>query len=282
MEFKQIVKSLLQFGIIFIISCESDYCGFFIYNEDVNDRVRQSLTYNATTAFKILYTPSEQYTLFIISDSHVGGTHNIRRFLSDANGNNALATVLVGDLCNGHTEEYDTLQQVLNTDNTIPYFPLIGNHDLFFNGWESFYKIFGSSVYYFSVQTPSSTDLYVCLDSGSGTHGSIQLQWFENLLKTSRSKFRHCVVFTHCNLFRIRRTLSTNPNMEEINIMNDLSARYQIEYVITGHDHIYNEIKLGNTIHITLDALSDSAANASYLELIYRKGSLSHRIIPIN
>ena len=41
-----------------------------------------------------------------------------------------------------------------------PVFLITGNHDLFFDGWKTFYEFFGSSTYYFTVSTPEVPDLY--------------------------------------------------------------------------------------------------------------------------
>jgi predicted phosphodiesterase len=120
------------------------------------------------------------------------------------------------------------------------------------------------------VTTPSKTDLYICLDTGSGTRGSRQLAWLKDVLQNERPHYRHCVLFTHNNLFRIRHTTVTNPCVEELRVLSNLTVQHEVDMVITGHDHKKNLVKLGNTTHIILDALKDGCPNAGYAKLHVR------------
>jgi 3',5'-cyclic AMP phosphodiesterase CpdA len=159
-------------------------------------------------------------------------------------------------------------------------FPIVGNHDLYFDGWKKFQSLFGTTTYLFTVKTPTATDLYICLDSGSGTLGSEQLKWLKNIL-IDRSDYRHCILFTHTNLFRIRHTFSTNPFVEEIRELADLCVRYEIDMVVTGHDHKRNVVVFGNTVHVTMDALEDINDTPSYFKLNIIQGELSYQFIPV-
>ena len=177
------------------------------------------------------------------------------------------AAVPNGDICNGHDYDYENLQAALPDTADLKYFMLAGNHELYFGGWEHFSKAFGSSTYYFTVKSGAETDLFICLDTGSGTLGSRQLEWFKEVLNDIRPAHRHCVVFTHNNLYRIRKTASTNPVQEELQVLTDLFARHNIGMVINGHDHLRNVLEFGKTTHITMDAAFDGFEKASYLTL---------------
>lgn len=56
-----------------------------------------------------------------------------------------------------------------------PIFSIIGNHDLFFSGWDDFRELLGPSVYWFEVDYGSGRDLFIALDSASGTLGGKQM-----------------------------------------------------------------------------------------------------------
>lgn len=251
-----------------LVSCDKfEMRGFVTGYESVNDRFLQSMEWNESKGDRVIIVPQDQYAVFACGDSHVGGTANLDLFFSDAAAYGAVATVLAGDITTGHGADYDEFYKHLPVNSSMAVFPTVGNHDLYFDGWKKFRDLFGTSVYRFFVKTPEATDLFICLDSGSATLGSRQLNWLKDYLRTERGSFRYCLIFTHNNLFRINHTFSTNPFVEEIRELADICVRYQINMVVTGHDHKRNVVELGNTVHITMDALEDTNKSPSYLIL---------------
>lgn len=259
-------------------ACEkADFRSVFVSYETVNQRFNQSMEWNNLHPFRTLTEPVDDYSIYVMGDSHVGTTKNLDAFLDEAMKANASAVVMVGDLTTGHAEDFNTFDSHLPHQDSIALFKMVGNHDLYFNGWKQYFSLFGSTSYIFTVTTPEAADLYICLDSGSGTLGSDQLDWLKSILEKERQNFRRCVVFTHLNLFRIRHTGSTNPLVEELYILMELCVKHQIDMIVTGHDHKKNVVCLGNTTHITMDALSDDYKDAGYLELYVVNGRIEYR-----
>lgn len=255
--------------------------GFVLSYEAVNERFDQSMDWNVEHPYQEIQVSEENYTIFAMGDSHVGNTENLDFFFNEAILTDATAVVMVGDMTTGHADDYQTFYQHLPTQDQIISFPIVGNHDLYFDGWKQFYSLFGSTVYLFTVQTPQASDLYICLDTGSGTLGSDQLDWLKQILEIERPLYRHCVIFTHNNLFRIRHTTSTNPFVEELHILMELCVKHQINMVVTGHDHVRNEVVLGNTTHITMDALQDESKNAGYLKLLITQDEVDFEFVEL-
>jgi hypothetical protein len=255
-----------------------DVRGMFVSYDDVDDRIRQSLDYNQSHPFKVIRTSHEQYTLHAMGDSHVGGTVNLDRFFSESERDSVAAVVMVGDLCSGKEEDYRTYVEHL-PDSSLPCFNLIGNHDLYFGGWDTFFKNFGSSTYYFTVETPTAKDLFLCLDTGSGTLGKVQMDWLEEVLRQERPQYRHCVLFTHNNFYRFRKTSSTNPLLEELHYLLDLIVQNNIGMVVMGHDHAQDVDVFGNTTLVTMDALMDSNEDAGYLKVQVGPNSIGHELV---
>ena len=262
------LKIVLFLLVTMFSGCTStlDFNGFFLPTDLIDSRFVQSDQWNQTHPFKNLVVTSENYQLLVAADSHIGMVGNFNKFLSEASKPENTAFVMVGDNVTGHKEDYLVLKNLLPDFNQVHYFLMAGNHDLYFNGWKSFYADFGSSTYYFTVQTPTESDLYICLDSGSGTLGSKQLDWLKNVLSSKRANYRNCVVFSHVNFFRNRHTGSTNPLVDELYVLMDLFERYQVNMVISGHDHVRSINNFGFTTYITLDGLLDSNPNATYLK----------------
>jgi hypothetical protein len=156
---------------------------------------------------------------------------------------------------------------------------MVGNHDLWFNGWNQFYSRFGSSTYIFTIETPAAKDLFICLDTGSGTLGKKQMDWLKEILQTSRNEYRYCILFTHNNMFRNRHTSSTNPLVEELHVLIELFTIHKVDMIITAHDHIKYEEKFGNTIYITMDALEDGLDYSGYFKLNMIDGNIDYEFI---
>ncbi len=244
-----------------------DFSGYFYSPDRVDERFEQSDMWNQTHPFKTLTANSENYQLLVAGDSHIGGLINFNKFLTEAAKSENLGFVLVGDNVSGEEEDYLVLKNQLPDFNQIPYFLVVGNHDLYFDGWKTYYDFFGTSTYYFTVQTPQHKDLYICLDSGGGTLGAKQLAWLKNVLETMRPEYRNCIIFSHVNFFREHHTGSTNPVETEIEVLLPMFAKNRVNLVITGHDHRRGIDKLGLTTYISMDALRDGLPNASYLKL---------------
>ena len=212
MELQLKTRLLLLTAIsITIASCEKDI-EFPQEEHSVNQRFNQSMDWNEIHHYKEIETSSDDYTILFMGDSHIGTTKNLNNFISIAGTNNAAAIVMAGDLTTGDKKDCSELERCLQSKSSVLSFLTVGNHDLWpKTGWDEFYARFGASVYYFTVRTPGGNDLYISLDSGSGTLGTDQLEWFESLLQNQRSDYRRCIVFTHLNFFRFRHSEISNP-----------------------------------------------------------------------
>lgn len=278
------LKHFLYITIILIFSaCEkADMSGMIYSDISVNERFEESMLYNSQNPFKEIVVNGDEYSIFTASDIHVGGTNNLDIFLNHTKQQNATSVVLAGDLCSGHDYDFETLYTHIENSNTQNLFTIVGNHDLYFEGWPVFYEKFGSSTYYFTVKTPTAIDLFICLDTGGGTLGSSQFEWFHEILDSKRHDFRRCVIFTHNNLLRLRFTTSTNPQVEELRDLFELFAEYNVDMVVTGHDHVKGSEVFGNTVHIITDALQDGYSDAGYFIFNVKQGEIQYNFFNFN
>ena len=198
---------ILLISMVFLFlgcSLNVDVGGFFFPADLIDSRFKQSEQWNSTHPFKQLIVSSENYQILVAGDSHIGGyagnslsggLNNFKKLVNEAKKPENTAFLIVGDIVSGQKEDFDSLKANLPDFNITPYFLQVGNHDLYFDGWKTFYNYFGSSTYYFSIKTPTVSDLYICIDSGSGTLGMGQLAWLKNVLETERVNYRNCFVF---------------------------------------------------------------------------------------
>ncbi|MEA4984984.1 3',5'-cyclic adenosine monophosphate phosphodiesterase CpdA [bioreactor metagenome] len=280
-----VIKQRIHLLLISVLlsSCigDTDLTGFIRSTDRIEDRFKASMEWNTSNPFKTITVASEAYNLLLASDVHVGETENYQKFLQQGIQNDIEALIFVGDFVTGKEKDYEKFNDLLPDYETKPRFLLTGNHELYFDGWKHFQRLYGTSIYYFTVQTPSVRDLYICLDSGSGTLGKSQLAWLKNLLQQGRNLYNQCVIFTHVNFFRDRHTLSTNPLVNELLVLLDLFEKYRVNLVVMGHDHVRAENQLGNTTYLTLDGLEDEIPNASYLLLKKEISGITYQFIGV-
>ena len=241
-----------------------------------NQRFTQSLDWNNSNPYRGLTVPADDYLILTMGDSHVGGTINLDNFCKTARVKHAAAVIMAGDLTSGHSKDYNVFEQHLPPQDSLATFLIAGNHDLFFNGWKEFYSRFGSSTYLFTIKTTTAADLFICLETGGGTLGDKQLDWLINVLETMRAGYRHCIVFSHNNLFRSRHTDSTNPLVEEVQVILELFTKYHVDMVLAGHDHKKDSEMFGLTTYIIMDALKDGSEDAGYFQIHVKDGDIEY------
>lgn len=279
------IRSLIFVGLLAVVAaCRYDYdiTGLVYTPVPVSERFEQSVKWSEAQPEREVYIEGSSYKVLVCSDSHLGPTLNLNRFIEIGREEGSAALVIAGDACTGKEEDYEVLVAELESADTIPLFLTPGNHDLYFGGWNSFYSNFGAATYTFSIHASDTSDLYIVLDTGGGTLGTLQMDWLKALLNEQRDNYRHVVVITHVNFIRNRFTLSTNPLNEELLVLFDLFAQHKVGIVIQGHDHIRYVEVFGHTTYLTLDALKDENRNASYLELGVNSDSLSFNFKMLN
>ena len=273
------MKTLFKIGIfvfLFLLtSCGKniDYLGLFMTNnESPDERFAQSMEYNNQHGYDIVTGVPDEYKVYTMSDIHVDfSTDNLDRYVSDYLADTVAApfSLCLGDLINatGHFDYFaEHVKPVSDAGRKIYY--CVGNHDLYFDQWKEYFSRFGSSTYWFEVHTVSGyKDLYIALESGSGTLGIDQREWLEDVLKAKENQgFRHIIVFTHTHLFKkdTSQGHTSNFNLEETYDLADLFDRYDVSLVLQGHSHSRDITMFKDVVYLRVDALEDHYPEAFY------------------
>lgn len=263
------------------VSCDVDPTGLLYSTDPVNNRFSESMEWNAAHMPFVLHCDADNYRLMFAADAHLGDTANILTLLGIANDDLPLALVFAGDMLSGKEADYDKFSSILQRVCMVPVFHSVGNHELYFDGWMHFKKNFGTGVYTIRIETTESCDLIIVLDSGSGTLGNLQLDWLSNVLQQQRNQYRHCIVVHHVNFFRTRFSTSTSPLPVELYELMSLFTEYNVNMVVSGHNHKRMEDVLGNTVYLCPDAMADYNSKAAYL-LVEMKDELGYSFIELN
>ena len=241
----------------------------FPYAQDVNERVEESLALNSGIGVTTLTVPSDSYRFYACSDIHIQENRpaNFQAMVQKERADEgSFFYLLLGDVLFGK-EHMEWVADIMNAPENHPGFIIAGNHDIFYGGWEQWKVLFGSSTYYFFVQTPSARDIFIMLDSANGTLGEKQLEWLRDVLDKDRAGCRHCIVGVHTNMFRtdLSQFPSTNFTLEETYTLTSLFSKAGVDIVLSGHDHVRDVTPYDGVTYITLDQIKDGTSNASYL-----------------
>ena len=141
---------------------------------------------------------------------------------------------------------------------TLPFYPVVGNHDITHNGWALFCDQFNTSFYEFTVKIGDNYDRFIFLDSANGTLGKYQIEALENnILGHDGKQIRHTFTFTHTNIFRpsLNEFASTYCR-EELYYILDKLADWRTAIAFWGHVHAWDDRKFGEVRHITMPSMN--------------------------
>jgi len=252
----------------------------FSLPEPADLRFEDSRTWSAKKSSDEITVQSDDYSVIFMADSHVGTSHNLDSVFSIAKSTNASAVCIAGDLTQGDKNDFPLFAQSIPDEKEIPTFLTPGNHDLWSDeGWKDYFELFGPSSYYFTVRTPVAVDMFISIDSGTGTLGSKQLEWLEDILQNERSGCRRCIIFTHNDFLRVRHAEISNPLVEELSVLIDLFTRYHVDMLIAGHDHIPSEELFGITDYVIVGSISDNDEDPNYMQLRLENGNLRNEFV---
>ncbi|MBO4827795.1 MAG: hypothetical protein J5506_11295 [Prevotella sp.] len=172
-------------------------------------------------------------------------------------------------------------------DIQIPFYPVVGNHDITHNGWALWSNIFHSSFYDVFVMVsldPLLYDHFIFLDTANGTLGEEQVRLIEegvldgkemaSAIDQEGSIFRNTFVFSHTNIFRPSslQFASTFAREETYFLLNQFK-KWEANIVFLGHVHKWDEQQNGMTTYLTLDSMSErnSPEPGDYLVRVHVK-----------
>ena len=283
----------LTLGLMFTASCNRlDILGMVVNRSDTEVRVSNWLEYNTNNGMPVIDSVPDEYCFYSCSDIHQNDNNErFAKFITiERNDPTAVFSIIAGDIANEKGERPFLLADsamrfhpAIHADDD-PCFPIIGNHDVYFDCDQYFKQHFHTSTYAVTVKTvEGNLDLFLFLDSGNGTHGKKQLEWLEEQLE-SRGKYRHCFVISHNWLFRTTYNYTTTPaaNLpeDEQYAFMDLMSRNNVDMVIMGHFHYRDAKTFGGVDYVMTDNLNEAAEEPSYLVVSCgKKIAYEHRLL---
>lgn len=241
-----------------------DLLGMFSPNGEVVDvRYDQSMAYNATQGEIHLNMGSDDYMMYVCTDSHITrkSHKNLDYFIDTYNAETApKIAVHLGDLIDAQ-KNFPCADSVLSLANDH-LFITPGNHDIYFKQWPIYRSYFNTSIYWFDTNNGSKKlDLFICLDTADGTLGTKQMKWLRELLEQkSKEGYRRIIVYTHTHFWKLDDSQGHTSNfaLEETYELAALLAQYNVAYVWSGHQHARQSVLFRGVNYLVLDATKDS------------------------
>jgi len=245
---------------IFTFSCSrNDLFGLFS-SLDLDERLKERDSFvliDENNNWKTSLTLGTSYSFLLITDTHLedGKTfgledklaNKIKEFNDDTDNIPIEFVVFTGDITQKGAEK-----EILNFIDIaeslgVPVYPVLGNHDFYFDNWKYWRDNIGSTMY----RIDAGTATLIILDSGNAFYGKEQLDWLERELKGPKDKT--VFVFTHSNLFAdgIYNMQQTTSAYERARVVNLLKNKCDIMFM--GHTHIGQYNKVGGTEYVVLE-----------------------------
>ncbi|MFN3698964.1 MAG: metallophosphoesterase family protein, partial [Dictyoglomus sp.] len=198
------------------------------------------LVYLIAICFTI--TVSYGFTFAVIGDRAGRPVKGIfERNLSEIIGRRPDFIIQLGDvLVDSSDKEYEYVKELLK-NIPMPIYIVPGNHDLMGDPQgEKFKKFTRRELYYYFYYGNS---LFIVLNNSSGRIGKGQMRWLVKLLEDNRAKYKF--VFMHQpvispGFFFLFHKADPIESKELMRIFE----KYKVNYVFSGHIHMYYRKKL--------------------------------------
>ena len=288
---KNIGLWIMACGVIFAACERLDMVGMFAGSSPtIDERWEESMAYNHEAGFDTLYAVAEDYHLYVCTDTHITKKRNRWEHFIASYRADKLCPVAVhlGDIIDAKTDvayvEEALAPQMEGANKHDTLMAVCGNHDIYFQLWEKFLRVFKTSTYYFVVQTPAGKqDLFIVYDSADGTVGSKQLQWLENTLKWADTQhFRHVVACTHTHFFKRDGSQghTSNYTIEETYVLLNLFTQHNVKMVWSGHDHSREITQVKGMTCIVVDSMTEHDEHPYYM-LVTMGDKIDYEFIPV-
>ncbi|GHV26016.1 hypothetical protein AGMMS4952_05160 [Spirochaetia bacterium] len=245
--------SALLAALLMLTACNVDLTGL-IASKELNARLESKNDFRFITDAGRNLPLEESYSFIVLSDAHIegGNAFGFEKLKDVLNG--VSFVVITGDITqNGRREDLQKFIEIAGAFG-VPCYPVIGNHDIYFDNFSNWNELIGSTRYRIDH---SNTTLFI-LDSANASFGASQLDWLRDELRTAKN---HVFVFTHANLF-----VQTPGDIEQV---TDTRERARIMAILKGRacamfmGHVHRRIirKAGGVEYITLE---DFKGNDTY------------------
>ena len=280
------VTVLLCLACILFTSCEYDFQNAFYRSKDTDSRTKTCITLDDS---QIPHPSSDIYTVAIFSDIHFGGkqaTRHEQDFLNwltkaKADGNCPEFCICLGDIAeHGKESEFATYNKFCGQVEAIlgdgKVYNVLGNHDLYNNGWNHYNQMIFPNSSFYTFKTKKFS--WYCIDSASGTLGKKQ---FDKLKALFAQDSAPKIIITHIpaygNPLNYMGYFSFQ-NTYETDMLLTLYSKNNVKIVTCGHIHQSYKNYFNTFVELTVPSITESN-QWTVLTINENDGSVSELLI---
>ncbi|MEN2983727.1 MAG: metallophosphoesterase [Dictyoglomaceae bacterium] len=196
----------------------------------------------------LLFSISYSFTFAVIGDRTGRPMRGVfEKNLSEILKTDAKFIIQLGDILeNSSVEQYEFIKNLINNIK-IPIYFVPGNHDLLGDPEGKKFQEFTRKplYYYFDYENAR----FIILNNSSGKIGKEQMGWLIDVLENTKTKYKfvfmHQPVIAPSFFFLFHKA---DP-IESIKLM-EIFEKYQVNYVFSGHIHMYYRKEINGVIYI--------------------------------
>lgn len=197
----------------------------------------------------VVLADPENYTFAIVGDLHLteGNAEMLRNIIDRAKAAGDAFLILLGDIVDsGEEKDFAAAKKVISeTGWEGKVFPVIGNHDIAFDGWKYYKGIFGPSRYRLSI----GNALFLVVDSADGAVGRTQRSWLEEELRGSGAKNKFILSHYLPIIPGVQSYLKLANEEEGAGLMS-LAKLYGVKGWLGAHYHSYIVARIEGTEYV--------------------------------
>jgi hypothetical protein len=247
----------------------------------LNQRLTDNFSGSLSEPGDIDPSGTNQFSFILTGDTHIGSPNGevLRQIIGQAVVAGDAFFVISGDITQGGlVGEYRQFKTLFDLES-MPYRAAIGNHDIFFSGWNDFKQEIGKSIYSFNADNVH----IVVLDSANGILGEDQLNWLRADLEGNTNP--HILISTHFPPWNGHfSSIFKMPSDEEVAILKQILYDFDVDIMAAGHYHGYTEHDIGRTKFIVSGGANDvldPGESKHFIRITVNGESMTHQMIEL-
>jgi 3',5'-cyclic AMP phosphodiesterase CpdA len=232
--------------------CTVDLLGLF-GSTGLSERFAERNNFNFLRPEERTISLEGDYSFIVLSDTHIEngdafGLEKIRDIIEADDDDEIKFVIIIGDITQcAYKQDINKFIEIARS-LPVPCYPVIGNHDIYFNNWSNWKELIGSTCY--RIDGGGAT-LFI-LDSANAYFGKEQLDWLDSELTSAKAKGR-VFAFTHTNFFvesptELQQVTDARERARVLSIL-----RNRCDVMFSGHLHKRIETEAGGVKFIAIE-----------------------------
>lgn len=192
----------------------------------------------------------DHFSFAVVGDLHIkrANVDRLKTMLAMASAEGDSFFIFLGDIVvEGLEQDVKAFRDVLTSQGwSLKAFPVIGNHDIYNDGWTNWKKYNGPSHYSFTA----GNSRFIAIDTADGSLGEAQSKWLREKVKEGSSSKNTFLVSHYLPEVPGQRTYLKLPDDVEALSLMKLASDFGVRGWLGAHYHSYLLGKIGGVEYL--------------------------------